>query len=295
MRATAVPETESEAGRQTRACDRRRLTRAAATYHAAAVPQRQALPVRLREPATGRRSQGVVRGPRRGRDPRRAQGAAQGHGPRQAGGARLHGELPRRVLGRALPGGRARRLLLRSRHAGRRPRESSPRLREGRRVERLVLPPEDFDEATAHPGLGGAGPPNPSVTSGGADPPNPPGRVEPGPAHRAEGVGDGRVRVPRDDGGQLPPRRRGARSGHVVLHPRALAQVGELPPAREVDIEGEVDVEGFANHRHLRGTLGMDPLVTGTLPYAFRFTANDGAPYAFAGTRRSTSRTSRCP
>jgi hypothetical protein len=53
----------------------------------------------------------------------------------------------------------------------------------------------------------------------------------------------------------------------------------------EVDIEGEVDAEGFADHRHLRGTLGMDPLRTRTLPYAFRFAANDGAHYAFAGTK----------
>jgi hypothetical protein len=51
----------------------------------------------------------------------------------------------------------------------------------------------------------------------------------------------------------------------------------------EVEIEGAVDVEGFADHRYLRGTLGMDPLRTGILPYAFRFTANDGASYAFAG------------
>jgi hypothetical protein len=54
----------------------------------------------------------------------------------------------------------------------------------------------------------------------------------------------------------------------------------------EVDIEGEVDVEGFADHRHLHGTLGMDPLRTRILPYAFRFAANDGAPYAFAGQKR---------
>jgi hypothetical protein len=52
---------------------------------------------------------------------------------------------------------------------------------------------------------------------------------------------------------------------------------------REVEIEGEVDAEGFADHRHLRGTLGMDAVVTRTLPYAFRFTANDGASYAFVG------------
>ena len=51
----------------------------------------------------------------------------------------------------------------------------------------------------------------------------------------------------------------------------------------EVDIEGEVDAEGFADHRHLRGTLGLDPLRTRMLPYAFRFAANDGAPYRFAG------------
>jgi len=51
----------------------------------------------------------------------------------------------------------------------------------------------------------------------------------------------------------------------------------------EVEIEGEVDAEGFADHRYLRGTLGMDPIRTRTLPYAFRFTGNDGAAYAFAG------------
>jgi hypothetical protein len=51
----------------------------------------------------------------------------------------------------------------------------------------------------------------------------------------------------------------------------------------QVDIEGEVDADGFADHRYLRGTLGMDPLRTRILPYAFRFTANDGAPYSFEG------------
>jgi hypothetical protein len=55
---------------------------------------------------------------------------------------------------------------------------------------------------------------------------------------------------------------------------------------REVEIEGEIDVEGFADHRHLRGTLGMDLLRTATLPYAFEFVANDGARYAFAGTKK---------
>jgi hypothetical protein len=51
----------------------------------------------------------------------------------------------------------------------------------------------------------------------------------------------------------------------------------------EVGIEGEIDAEGFADHCYLRGTLGMDVLRTGTLPYAFEFTANDGARYSFAG------------
>src|SRR6185436_4315297 len=59
----------------------------------------------------------------------------------------------------------------------------------------------------------------------------------------------------------------------------------------EVEIEGEVDAEGFADHRHLRGTLGMDPLRTRRLPYAFRFTANDERPYTFAGEK--TLRVSR--
>jgi len=51
----------------------------------------------------------------------------------------------------------------------------------------------------------------------------------------------------------------------------------------EVEIEGEVDAEGFADNRLLRGTLGMDVLRTRTLPYAFEFTANDGQPYVFEG------------
>jgi hypothetical protein len=51
----------------------------------------------------------------------------------------------------------------------------------------------------------------------------------------------------------------------------------------EVAIEGEVDAEGFADHRHLRGTLGMDAVRTGALPYAFEFTANDGRRYVFEG------------
>lgn len=51
----------------------------------------------------------------------------------------------------------------------------------------------------------------------------------------------------------------------------------------EVAIEGEVDAEGFADHRLLRGTLGLDVVRTGELRYAFRFVANDRAEYAFEG------------
>jgi hypothetical protein len=58
----------------------------------------------------------------------------------------------------------------------------------------------------------------------------------------------------------------------------------------EVEIEGEVDAEGFADHRHLRGTLGLDVVRTGTLPYDFQFTANDGKPYKFIGKKTVTVR-----
>lgn len=53
----------------------------------------------------------------------------------------------------------------------------------------------------------------------------------------------------------------------------------------EMDIVGEIDAEGFADHRYLWGTLGLDVVRTGTLPYAFRFSANDGMPYVFQGKR----------
>jgi hypothetical protein len=51
----------------------------------------------------------------------------------------------------------------------------------------------------------------------------------------------------------------------------------------EVEIEGEVDAEGFADHRRLSGKMGLDVLRTGILPYEFRFTGNDGKPYTFIG------------
>lgn len=51
----------------------------------------------------------------------------------------------------------------------------------------------------------------------------------------------------------------------------------------EVEIEGEVFAPGLANHRHVRGTLGMDVLRTGTLPYHFKFVGDDGKSYVFKG------------
>jgi hypothetical protein len=51
----------------------------------------------------------------------------------------------------------------------------------------------------------------------------------------------------------------------------------------EVELEGEIDADGFADHRHMRGTLGMDPVRTGIMPYAFTFEGNDGKSYAFVG------------
>lgn len=48
-------------------------------------------------------------------------------------------------------------------------------------------------------------------------------------------------------------------------------------------IEGEVDAEGFADHRPLRGTLGLDVIRTGRLPYAFSFECNEGRPHRFEG------------
>ena len=49
------------------------------------------------------------------------------------------------------------------------------------------------------------------------------------------------------------------------------------------EIEGEIDAEGLADHRLLRGTLDMDVVRKGELAYAFTFAANDGAACAFQG------------
>ncbi len=67
-----------------------------------------------------------------------------------------------------------------------------------------------------------------------------------------------------------------------TIRARALSMAAFLKKP-SVDIEGEVDASGFADHRHLRGTLGMDILRTGELPYEFQFKGNDGQSYTFSG------------
>ncbi len=52
---------------------------------------------------------------------------------------------------------------------------------------------------------------------------------------------------------------------------------------REVAIEGTVTAPGLATSQPLTGTLGLDVLATGRLPYAFDFTSDDGHHYRFAG------------
>jgi hypothetical protein len=63
------------------------------------------------------------------------------------------------------------------------------------------------------------------------------------------------------------------------------SRFGKLLRRREVEIEGAIDAEGFAAHRRLRGTLGLDAPAKRTLLYAFCFTANDGQAYRFEGKR----------
>ena len=52
---------------------------------------------------------------------------------------------------------------------------------------------------------------------------------------------------------------------------------------REVDITGELMADGFGTRCPLTGTLGLDVLATGRLPYDFTFTADDGRTYRFTG------------
>ena len=48
-------------------------------------------------------------------------------------------------------------------------------------------------------------------------------------------------------------------------------------------LEGTLDMEGFADHVPLEGTLEFNPLLGRVLRYQFTFTANDGKTYRYAG------------
>ncbi len=50
-----------------------------------------------------------------------------------------------------------------------------------------------------------------------------------------------------------------------------------------LEIEGEVDIEGFADHRHLRGSLSFDLFRQRRLSYHFDFRDNSDALYTFTG------------
>lgn len=51
------------------------------------------------------------------------------------------------------------------------------------------------------------------------------------------------------------------------------------------EVEGEMHAEGFADHKALRGTLALDLLRNGSLPYNLSFSGNDGRAYRFQGTK----------
>lgn len=57
---------------------------------------------------------------------------------------------------------------------------------------------------------------------------------------------------------------------------------------KTASIQGEVDVEGFADKRPLEGTLGLKLLDERRLPYEFTFTGNDEREYRFRGQKDFT-------
>jgi hypothetical protein len=67
-------------------------------------------------------------------------------------------------------------------------------------------------------------------------------------------------------------------------------RLGRFVRSPVVEVEGEFDAEGFADHQPVRGTLGLDLLRTGRLAYALSFPGNDGAHYRFEGTKTASLR-----
>jgi len=76
-----------------------------------------------------------------------------------------------------------------------------------------------------------------------------------------------------------------ARPFSFSLHARSRG-VWDFLRTREVDITGELMADGFGTKCPLTGTLGLDVLATGRLPYDFTFTADDGRTYRFMGEKR---------
>lgn len=83
-------------------------------------------------------------------------------------------------------------------------------------------------------------------------------------------------------GYRIPQREHEARRISFTIKARSLG-VRRFWRERIAYIEGEIDAEGFADHRPLRGTLGLDFLRTGQIPYAFSFECNEGRPHRFEG------------
>lgn len=52
---------------------------------------------------------------------------------------------------------------------------------------------------------------------------------------------------------------------------------------RMATIQGAIDMEGFAAHRPLRGTLELDPILGRRIAYDFHFAGDDGHTFRFAG------------
>ena len=76
-----------------------------------------------------------------------------------------------------------------------------------------------------------------------------------------------------------------ARPFSFSLHARSRG-VWDFLRTREVAITGELMADGFGTHCPLVGTLGLDILATGRLPYDFTFTADDKRTYRFIGEKR---------
>ena len=52
---------------------------------------------------------------------------------------------------------------------------------------------------------------------------------------------------------------------------------------RTSEITGEIDAQGLADHRALRGTMEIDPLLGKKIVYDFTFADNDGQEHRFHG------------